>query len=176
MKNILYLYSCFSLYSYISFLFPVISLKMVRYTWTSSCSSMHIKHKHEIGRFLFWRLYNCLPKYVVEKHIALKILNSKWQKLNSSLGKQRKCPEPCNSEVQGVTGLIQGWTTSARIGFVGVLLLLLLLLFFPSLSLALSIAFCFGLILQQSVSRVQFQPYTDDKVCDLTKKANLMLR
>lgn len=45
---------------------------------------------------------------------------------------------------------------------------------FP-LSLAVSAAFCVGFILHQTVSIVQFQPYTDYKVLDLTKKANLVL-
>ena len=44
-----------------------------------------------------------------------------------------------------------------------------------SLSLALSTAFCLGFVLHQTVPRVQLQPYADDKVCDLTKKANLVL-
>lgn len=32
--------------------------------------------------------------------MAYRTLNSKWQKLNSNVGKQRKCNGACNSEVQ----------------------------------------------------------------------------
>lgn len=56
--------------------------------------------------------------------------------------------------------LIHGLTTSAGIRF--------------SLSLALSIAFCVGFILHQTLPIVQFQP-SQRTVFDLTEKANLML-
>lgn len=42
-------------------------------------------------------------------------------------------------------------------------------------SLSLSFAFNVGFILHQTVSIVQFQHYTDDKVFDLTEKASIVL-
>lgn len=79
----------------------------------------------------------------------------------TNLAKQRKCTGAHTSEVQGVTGPNHSLTASARIGF--------------PLSLGISAAFCVDFILHQTVSKVQFQPYTADQVFDLTKKANLVL-